>query len=115
MSPQRGEHRFPAIRCVFEEKELLLFPVAPQDQPVQEDTLFEMNVFDAGPIDLMVTEPKEATRDENQIVVCEMKITDRMAEAFESFSCHASNTAAYAIQFEFCCPDSKDNVQADPQ
>jgi len=65
-----------AICNVFEEVELLLLSPRANDQPIEEKSLFELNIFNRASLNLVIARTEHSLRHKHQTFVINLKITD---------------------------------------
>ena len=63
-----------ALCSVLKEVEMLLLSVRLDDQPIEQQPLLELNVFNRVSRDLMIAQPEHSLRHKDQIVVADLKI-----------------------------------------
>src|SRR5690242_16825655 len=80
-----------AVIDVFEEVELLLFPVRPNDQSIEQNPFAELNVLDCTSLNLMIAQAKHSLCHKHQTVVIDLKITNRVPQPFDASSRRAAN------------------------
>ena len=63
-----------AICDILEEVELLLFATRPNDQPIEENPLFKLDIFNRAALNPMIAHAEHSLRYKHQIVIIDLQI-----------------------------------------